>query len=303
MSRSNARFRAATGPRRFAVRRGVAAAALAVVAAGCDPGQRDAGGTAAQAIRTNHVLLRVDLPAVGSASVSALAFRADLTGRAEIDVLSAVDPLMTGGAGQRCEWRDGGAPIQALRAAGAVLALDDLGHVGVEVDGAGFWQTSPQVYPELAGVVGGVIAELGPVDVLGVPEVVRIALPGAGTPVAVVSSIALPRPFYVTDAEGRPLGGAIAVVDGEPLVLGVAGDAPVSLELRPFGATLALVCPVTAGSATVAADVASRLRDQAGAVPLSVAAVWRRDQTVQAIDAQARITIEVRASAIVELSR
>src|SRR5438552_943846 len=93
---------------------GVLAAGLAL---GCDSGGvrgRDASTPAPQ--RLAEVSVRIDAPGVGAPSVSALAFRASVTGQVS-DVLGVVDPLVVS-APLGCELRDVAAAARSLRAQG-----------------------------------------------------------------------------------------------------------------------------------------------------------------------------------------
>jgi hypothetical protein len=279
----------------------VAGAALAL---SCDPtpGRRDASVPLSQ--RVSEVSVRIDAAGDGAPAVSILAFRASISGLAPAEVLGVVDPLMapaperaTGPDGH-CEVRDVASAARGLRAQGGAVELEELSDVAVTV-GAEPQQLipAPRVYPQLAATVGGVIGEAGPRDLSGMPGGVTVTLPGA-TP----ARLGLPGVPRILDAAGQPLSASTRF--GEDLVLTVTGPDRTFIEVRPFGASLALACSVgPSGRVVVPLQMALRVMPASGHVPVSFEAVWRDEgQTVQLAQGQsAHLSLEARSSTVLDL--
>ncbi len=299
--------------------------ALSVVfaGAGCDitPRPRDASDPPGQ--RIDEVAVRLEAPNGGTPSASVVAFHATVNGVSPDDVLPAVDPLVAPPPEGACAVRDvtGTARSLGLQAAqGGRVELEALYNLSL-----GFWQSgntedldvngpsvlkpSPHVFPNVASVVGGVIAEAGPIDLVDSPDLLWLGDSGARVPVP-----PLPR---IENSDGSPLPAKPSFSASRDLVLSVIGPPRTFVEIRPFVATWALACPVTAhpGGADryrVVVPAADLARLAALRVPVTIQAVARESQFLSGVTSQAqppsasgnptvRLTLEVRSSAVVDL--
>jgi hypothetical protein len=287
------------------------------------------------------VSVRLDAPtggagALSSLSVSVLAFRATSTGLSASEVLSAVDPLVALPPEGRCEMRDVAGAARAVRAQGGAIELEELADVQVSLGGASpggassgsaspggaspgslsatVLRPAPRVYPQLAAVVGGVIGEAGPIEVASLPERISLAFVDAAASATATTQTHLPVPALprVLDQDGNPLasGGRIDITGDLPLA--VTGPARSFLEIRPFGAPIAIACAVAAtGRVLVPYDLMERLRAASGRVPVSFEAVFRQTHSLAPGAAGAgagptapgpvQISLEARSSAVLEL--
>jgi hypothetical protein len=280
----------------------IAVVALATAAA-CDttPRGRDA---AAGGQRIAEAAVRFEVVGDGAPSVSMLAYRATASGVSTDDVLSIVDPLTAPAPEGFCTVRDVAGGARALGASGGKVELEALSGLHLDMGmAAGIMAVtpSPRVYPDLASVVGGVVAEAGPVTLEAAPLALALA-DGMGNRAA----LALLAQPHLTGPDGEALpANSILSVTGD-LILGVSLPAdppslhPAFLELRPFGATWALACPVGAHDRVVipAAEV-TRLANLH--VPVSIEAVARETHPLNVGGTSVRLTLEVRSSSVVEL--
>ena len=279
-------------------------AVVALVAgAACDttPRGRDA---AAGAQRVSEAAVRFEVVGDGSPSVSMLAYRASASGISTDDVLSIVDPLTAPAPEGFCVVRDVAGAPRALGASGGKVELEALSglHLDLALGAGNIAVTpSPRVYPDLASVVGGVVAEAGPVALEGAPTGLALA-DEAGNRAA----LGFPAQPRLIGPEGGALpANSVLSVSGD-LVLGVSGAPsppsphPAFLELRPFGATWALACPVGSHDRVLipAVEVA-RLANLH--VPVSIEAVTRETHLLNVGGSSVRLTLEVRSSSVVEL--
>jgi hypothetical protein len=295
-------------------------AVVALVAgAACDttPRGRDA---AAGAQRISEAAVRFEVVGDGALSVSMLAYRASASGLSTDDVLSIVDPLTAPAPEGACVVRDVAEAARALVALGNNGANNGAGKVelealsGLNLDlgmgtGSLVISPSPRVFPDLASVVGGVVSEAGPVTLEGAPGSLAL-VDSAGNRAA----LALPAQPRLTGPEGGSLPANSTLDVAGDLILGVSvlggagtpGAAPAHpafLELRPFGATWALACPVGNRDRVVipAAEV-TRLANLH--VPVSIEAVTRETHPVTVGGTSVRLTLEVRSSSVgIERSR
>lgn len=283
------------------VRRGVGVLMALALAAGCDASQRGRDASAPTSQRVAEVSVRIDVANGGAPSVSVLAFRASVTGIGAAEVLGVVDPLVTA-APDRCELRDVAEASRSLKTHGGAVELEELENVAVGVGAAGLsLRPVPRVYPQLASVVGGVIAEAGPVDVTAFPETVNFALPGPDgqTTSLTVPLRELPR---LLDDKGGLLSAGARLDPGADLTVTVNGPSKTFLEIRPFGATLSIACPIgSGGRVVVPREQIERLIAASGRVPVAVEAVWRDSRPVGAAGANTRLSVEARSSAVLEL--
>jgi hypothetical protein len=263
--------------------------ALAGMLFGCD-GSRDGRRepTAPSRQTVSEISVRIDQPNGSAPSVSVLAFRASVAGILPGAVLGVVDPLVDAAPEGRCELRDVAAAARSLRAQEGSVDLQALGNVSLSLTPGGLvLRPTPRVYPQLAAVVGGVIGEAGPVDMLALPDTLTFDV-GAARHLVTVPS--MPRMFDVSfDVSGE-------------LSLSVSGPARTFLEIRPFGATRALACAIgPTGRVTVPHDLFAELITSSGQVPISVEAVYRDAQLLDAGGQRVRLSLETRSSTVIEL--
>jgi hypothetical protein len=145
--------------------------------------------------------------------------------------------------------------------------------------------------------VGGVIGEAGPLDVAALPQAIDVALPGEKAR-ASVALLGVPR---LVDASGEPLAAGTRLDPSRDLQLTVAGPAASFLEIRPFGASRFVACPAGAGGrVTVPRELLEKISASSSHAALSFEAVWR-DSRVLSGASSARLSLEVRSSAVLDL--
>jgi hypothetical protein len=278
---------------------GVLAGCAALLLAGCDQSTvkgRDASTPLSQ--RVSEVSVRIDMPAGGAPAISVLAFRASVSGLEAGQVLGVVDPLVTP-TPERCEVRDVAAAARRLRADQGVIELEELASVALALDDdPQSIRPAPRVYPQLASAVGGVVAEAGPVDLLAPPRFITVSLPEGESPVRMEVS-PMPR---LLDPAGTPLTVGPRLEASGELALNVNGPARSFVEIRPYGASQALACPVGAGGRLVVPrEMLERVVPTGGHVPVYVEAVWRDSRLVPTPGSTARLSLEMRSSTVLDL--
>jgi hypothetical protein len=268
----------------------------------CETGAHMRDGAVPVTQRFAEVSVRLDVPSTGAPALSVLAFRASVTDRSGTDVLGVVDPLVAPAPDGPCELRDVAGQARALRAQGGEVNLEELSGVSVSADpNSPGLRPAPRVYPPFAEVVGGVIAEAGPVDIAEVPQVLALELPGpANRPARVVlNTPGVPR---VLDQNQLPMASGSRLDASGDLVLRVTGPERTFLEIRPYGAPVALACAPSAGGLVVVShDLLARMAAAAGGVPVSLEAVWRESRMVGAASPPTRVSVEMRSSTVVDL--
>src|SRR5450432_773688 len=153
-------------------------AAIPLALAACGEAPRTIDAPVAPSAQTSEVSIRFDVSAGRPATVQVLAFRAtttaNLTGTSvapapwQPDVLGIVDPLAAAAPEQGCALRDIDVAATALMIRGGSIELQELPGIGVGVGGEGLAAAEtllrpfPRMYPDVATVVGGVVAETGP---------------------------------------------------------------------------------------------------------------------------------------------
>lgn len=272
------------------------------LAVGCDSANhgKDASPTASH--RLSQISVRMDLANGPASSMSVLAFRAEAVDVSPSDVLGAVDPLVTPAPENGCELRDVAGTARMVRAQGGLINLEELGGVALQSDDDADVPMipAPRVYPPLADVVSGVIAEAGPKDLAQVPGAVRLSVPTQNGDVSV--KLALPQALSVSDATDKLLDGKTPLTVKGDLVLHVVGPARTALEVRPFGAPSAITCAVSSGGwVVVPSDLLVKLAASAGSAPVSIEAVWRENRLVSSANDAVRVSFEARSSTVVEL--
>jgi len=285
--------------------------AAGMLAAGCDGGAHAPDAQTAISATSAELSIRFDVTGEKPPTVSVLGFRAATSGPDGEDVLGLVDPLSAAAPDQGCVLRDVDEATSALGARGSSIDLEELSGVGVGF-GPGdpalpLVRPFPRVFPDVAGVVGGVVAEAGPQPLATMPE--RVSLYSADSELA-IAELSVPALPHLTTVNGvAPTAGArVETSSGLALSLGAAAGAVV--ELRPFGATVAVTCTVPTNASTEAIVVIPRallvhlLHTRSGA-PGGVAAsieVARRVQIREPLAAGgARVSVEVRSALALEL--
>jgi hypothetical protein len=267
----------------------------------CESGPHARDGSVPQTQKVAEISVRLDMSILGAPALSALAFRADVTDFSSGDVLGVVDPLVAPAPESGCELRDVAGQARALRAQGGTVSLEELSGVSVLTDASGpALEISPRVYP-YADVVGGVIAEAGPVDIAKLPESLTIELPGAGDRPSKFFWAVPAAPRVLAQDQSPILAGT--QVDGSgDLVLLVTGPQRTFLELRPYGAPVAVACATGSGGLVVVPkSLLTRMTAAAGKVPVLLDAVFRESRMVMAATPRTRVTVEARSSTVVDL--
>jgi hypothetical protein len=303
--------------------------------AGCDSEQRARDASAPPSLQTSEVSVRFDVAPQKAPVMSVLAFHATVAGVLQRDVLGIVDPLAAAAPERDCELRDLDLSANALVAQGGSIELQELGGIGLMLGApdltglpgsamqtlpTGGLATAgtivrpfPRLFPDVATVVGGVVAEAGPLQLGGLPDRIGLLTPASELPLEELAVPAAPR---ITSVNGAPLVPGAKVDGHEGLTIGVAGgDAGTIVELRPFGATVAISCAVPQSSAgestlTVPRALMARLTGAANpsasapvkALPASLDALSRARVRVAPFAATNHLSIEVRASTAVELA-
>jgi len=282
--------------------------AAGLCAAACDGGPRPPDAQAVVPVTSAELSVRFEVAEGKQPTVSVLGFRASTIGPdAPPDVLGLVDPLSAAAPDQGCALRDVDQATSALVARGSSIDLEELSGVGV-----GFGPGDPLVRPfprlitDVAGVVGGVVAESAPQPLELLPD--RLSIYGAASelPVAELTVPALPRLLAVNGA--APAGG-MRIDAGEGLSLSLGAAAGSLVELRPYGATVALTCAVPSNASTESvitiphALLAHLSRARAGSwgVPVSIEVARRVHGREPLALTGARFSVEIRAAVAAEL--
>ncbi|HET6149469.1 MAG TPA: hypothetical protein VFH68_18175 [Polyangia bacterium] len=309
----------------------VTAAALAT--GGCEGEQHARDASVAPTLQTGEISIRFDVSPQGAAKppmISVLAFHAMASGVAPRDVLGVVDPLAASAPEHDCELRDLDLSAGALAAQGGSIELQELTGIGLALGDSrhsssggpeGFdlppstiVRPFPRLFPDVATVVGGVVAESGPLPLATLPERVGLLTPASELPIVELAVPVAPRILAVN---GAPLAGGakLETRDGLALVVGVSGGAATIIELRPFGATAAISCAVQAGAGgdstlVVPAALLARLlvavnpslaANGGNGVAASLDVLSRARVQVAPFAVSNHLSIEVRASMAVEL--
>jgi hypothetical protein len=267
----------------------------AVLALGCDPvpGARDAS---APPQRVAEVSVRIDAPSGGAPAVSLLAFRATVTGPlAGSDVLGVIDPLASAPAA-RCELFDVTAAVRKLRAQGGTIDMDELTNVSLLLGGDTTLKPVPKNYPQLSPGMGGVFGEAGPLELTSLPETISVGLPGEVNRVP----LTVPGVPRLVDQNGDALVAGTPIDPTRDVQLTVSGPAQ-ALEIRPYGASHFIACPVgPSGRVVVQRELLEKLTASGAHAAVSFEAVWRDSRMVAGAE-PTRLSIEARSSAVLDL--
>lgn len=282
--------------------------AAGLCATACDGGPHPPDAQAVVTVTSAELAVRFEVAEGKPPTVSVLGFRASTIAADTLpDVLGLVDPLSAAAPDQGCALRDVDQATSALVARGRSIDLEELSGVGVGFGpGDPLVRPFPRLFPDVAGVVGGVVAEAAPQPLELLPE--RLSVYGADSelPVAELAVPALPRLLAANGA--APAGGMrIDAAEGVSLSLGAAAGSLV--ELRPYGATVAVTCAVPSNASTESvvtiphALLVHLLHARAGAwgVPVSIEVARRSHAREPLAPAGARVSVEIRSAVAVEL--
>jgi hypothetical protein len=309
-------------------------AALPLALAACGDAPRTVDAQAAQSTQSAEVSIRFDVSAGRPATAQVLAFRATMTTTSSggwggppewrPDVLGIVDPLAASSPEQGCALRDIDLAATAVMLRGGSIELQELTGIGVGLSmstttgdalGLGPAETLmrpyPRMYPDVATVVGGVVAETGPQPLAALPDHVTLYTAESELPVA---NVAVPPAARMVALNGAAFdaGGPAPVIDArEGVAVTIAGGAGGRIELRPFGATIAAACAVPASAPAEAvvtiprafiAQLARAMGGPSGApFAASIEVARRASLRPSPAAAGARVSVEVRSAATVEL--
>jgi hypothetical protein len=286
-----------------ALQRFVPLVCAAAFAAACDGGARVPDAQAQQTAFSSELSVRFETTGDKTTTVSVLGFRAVAAGTEDSDVLGLVDPLAADAPDQGCVLRDTDVAINRLGVRGGSIDLQELPGVGVGLPASGtLLHPFPRVYPDVAGIVSGVIAEAGQ-TLAGIPE--RLSLHTTDADLAIADLPVPTLPTLLALNGGAPAVGArVDAADGLTMTLGTPAGALV--ELRPFGATVAISCSVpnnasTEGSLTVPRSLLAHLSPGGAALPVSIEVARRLRVKTPLGSTGTRVSIEVRSTLAVEL--
>jgi len=294
-------------------------AVLGVV--GCDGTPAAIDASSGPSGRASAVSVRLDVQADKPASLTLLAFKAALAGVAPGEVLGLVDPLSAAYPTRDCELRDADRAADALVSRGSSIELEELTGVAVGLETGGVTsdlRSSPRIFPDVAAAIGGVVTQAGPLPLARVPERLRVSLgppiaPDAQTAVA----LSVPAAGWVTALNGMPPRTGVPLATSADLRIDATGaglgGAETTVEIRPFGGTVALVCALPVDAAGAAATTTTLLvpRPLLAAL-LAASRVTPGASTAAALDlvrrteerlpsSDSHVTVEVRTSTLVEL--
>lgn len=295
--------------------------------AACDGGTRAIDAATPVESRAAQIELRIDVVPDKPASLTVLAYGAVFSGISGREVLGLVDPLAGAGASRpagECELRDLDRASAELALHGDAIELRELKGIAVASVGDGaaeLVRLSPRMFPDIAASIGGVVAEGGPVRLFQFPPRLQINQSAPSTDPAAVA-LPLPAPAWLKQINGLAAasGATIQVGNDLKLTLTVAGKDVTSVELRPFGATVALACAVPLGGVSnagadgpvgaselafgISRQMLSGLVTAAGGAPgAPIAAaldVVRRTESAMA-PSGTDVALEIRTSTLVEL--
>jgi hypothetical protein len=282
----------------------------ALPAFGCDGGGHVPDANTQPAAYSAELSVRFEVSPDRPSTVSVLSFRAAAAGP-EADVLGLVDPLAAAAPDQGCVLRDVDLANRALATRGGSVDLEELGGVGVGLGGAGspltIVRAFPRVYPDVAGVVGGVVGEATPQPITTLPEHISVVSADSELPLGELPVPALPK-LLAINGSAPSAGQRVDTNGGLTLSLGAAGGS--LIELRPYGATVVVSCAVPTNASTesvitVPRTMLAHLRpadaNAATGVAVSVEVARRVQARQPLVAANARVSVEVRSTLAVEL--
>lgn len=288
---------------------------LAGAAWGCDGAPRGLDTTAAPSAHMSMLSLRVDVAPDKQPTLTVLGFKAAFSGISASDVMTLVDPLADVGPGRDCQMRDSSTAASALSTDGNGVELEEFGGVGIGIgDGPSSVRLSPRIFPDVAPAIGGVVSEAGPFMLSGDwPSLVHVVPDSTAAGTLGELSVPVPSAGQISTINGlAPASRGTVAVGGDlkvDLVAGGAGDS--SIEVRPFGATVALVCHVPTDASrpgpvsfVVSHQLLANLIAATGAAqdrPVAASLDLVRRISGSYASADSRVAVEVRASTLLEL--
>jgi hypothetical protein len=286
---------------------GAAVLVAGALACGCTGDVRPPDAATRVTVPSAELSVRLDVADGTAPSVSVLGFRASAAGPNAPDVLGLVDPLWTAAPDQGCALHDVDRAASALVARGETIDLEELSGVGVGFGpGEPLVRPFPRLFPDVAGVVGGVVAESAPQPLAALPD--RLSVYGAESelPVAELAVPALPR---LVAANGKAPAAGMQIDAAGGLTLSLANAAGALVELRPFGATVAVSCAVPANASTEALVTIPRAllvhlpraHGRGRGVPVSIEVARRVRAREPLAPSGARVSLEVRSAMAAEL--
>ncbi len=273
------------------------------LATGCDGGARVPDAQAQQSWVSSELSVRFETGADKTTTVSVLGFRAVASGTVDADVLGLVDPLAESAPDQGCVLRDTDVATNTLGMRGGSIDLQELAGVGVAMASPDILlRPFPRVFPDVAGVVSGVVAEVGQ-TLAAIPDRVSLYAPDTELPVAELPVPALPT-LLAINGSAPTAGARIDAAEGLTVTLGAPAGALV--ELRPFGATVAISCSVPASASTEASVIVPRallvhISPGGAALPVSIELARRARMRAPLGSPTTRVSLEVRSTLAVEL--
>jgi hypothetical protein len=262
-------------------------------------GDRYESGTIEGGQKTSELVVRIDAPSGGFPSASLVAFKARVIGIDADQVAGAVDPLMVAGPDTNCALRQVDETIRLLRDARGAVELEGLSRFQIELGPTSALRPIPRVFPDLASVVTGVVAEAGPEDLVELPRVLTLKPESGGDVV-----LQLPTLPQVQVQGGTLVHSGAKFSARMDLHLNVVADKGSYVELRPFGATTWAACPVgPEGQVTIPSDLLNKLVNAASSIPVSLDVVWRNRRSVQIAGESVRLSLETRATSLIEVSK
>ena len=288
---------------------------LAGGAWGCDGTTRGLDAAAAPSAHMSTLSLRIDVTAEKPPTLTVLGFRAAFSGVSASDVMALVDPLADTGPGRDCALRDIGSAASALGTSDDGVELEELGGVGIAVgDAPPNIRLSPRLFPDVTPAIGGVVSEAGPFMLAGDwPAHFNVTTDVTAETASAQLTVPVPSAGQITAVNGLvPSPHGTTAIDGDlklDLIAGGAGDSAV--EVRPLGATAALICRVPADatrssaiSFVVSHQLLSSLIATTGAAqgrPVAASLDLVRRINGNYASSDSRIVVEVRASTLLEL--
>jgi hypothetical protein len=303
----------------FANQRTALSAALLAAAVACDGGARAPDASVIPSALTAEVSVRIDVSPQRPSSVSVLAFRAAITGVDRADVLGIVDPLAAAEPERDCALRDVDVSANALSARGGSIELQEMSGIGIGLGGGTtLLRPFPRLYPDVATVVGGVVAEAGPLSLGALPERLTLLTSASELP---IEELVVPTAPRVLSVNGTPISNGnrldVAMDTMHGLGITVAGGPGTTVEIRPFGATVAVSCSLGQAALPEATIIIPRAllahlfgghAARAGlavggpvTIPASLDAIRRSRVRNSFLGIPTRFSVEVRSSMTVEL--
>jgi len=281
--------------------------AALVAASGCEGEARPPDPAVQVSVPSAELSVRFDVAEGRPPSVSVLGFRASAAGPNAPDVLGLIDPLWAAAPDQGCVLHDVDQAVSAMSARGESVDLEELSGVGVGFGpGEPLQRPFPRVFPDVAGVVGGVVSEAAPQPLASVPD--RLSIYGAESelPLAELSVPSLPR---LLAANGAAPTSGMRIDTAEGLTLSLANAAGGLVELRPFGAMVAVSCAVPSNTSTEALVTIPRAllvhlaqaRGRIRSVSVSIEVARRLRAREPLAGTGERVSVEVRSAIAAEL--